>query len=38
MLGYDYEIVCKKGKKNVVVVSLSRQFEDVSFFVCLNLS
>ena len=29
MLGYDYEIIYKKGKKNVVVDALSRKYEDV---------
>ena len=28
MLGYDYEIIYKKGKDNVVVDALSRQYED----------
>ena len=29
MLGYDFEIIYKKGKKNVVVNALSRKDEDV---------
>ena len=29
MLGYDFEIIYKKGKKNVVANSLSRKDEDV---------
>ena len=29
MLGYDFEIVYKKGKQNVVVDALSRKDEDV---------
>ena len=29
MLGYDFEIIYKKGKQNVVVDSLSRKDEDV---------
>lgn len=28
MLGYDYEIIYKKGKDNVVVHVLSSQYED----------
>lgn len=28
MLGYDYEIIYKKGKDNVVVDALSHQYED----------
>ena len=28
MLGYDYEIIFKKGHDNVVVDALSCQFED----------
>jgi hypothetical protein len=33
-LGYDFEIVYKKGKKNVVVDALSRKDEDVEAFLC----
>ena len=29
MLGYDFEIIYKKGKKNVMVDALSRKDEDV---------
>ena len=29
MLGYDFEIIYKKGKKNVVVNALSKKYEDV---------
>jgi len=29
MLGYDFEIIHKKGKKNVVVDALLRKDEDV---------
>ena len=29
MLGYDFEIIYKKGKKNVVADVLSRNDEDV---------
>ena len=28
MLGYDFEIIYKKGKKNVVADALSRKDED----------
>ena len=28
MLGYDYEIIHKKGKYNVVVGALSKKYED----------
>jgi hypothetical protein len=36
MLGYDYEIIYKKDKDNVVVDALSRQLEeDVSLFALL---
>jgi hypothetical protein len=31
-LGYDFEIVYKTGKKNVVVDALSRKDEDVEAF------
>ena len=34
ILGYDFEIVYKKGKKNVVVYALSRKDEDVEAFLC----
>jgi hypothetical protein len=36
-LGYDFEIVCKKGKKNVVADALSRKDEDVKAFLCAIL-
>ena len=29
MLGYDFEIIYKKGKKNVVTDALSKKYEDV---------
>ena len=29
MLGYDFEIIYKKGKQNVVIDALSRKYEDV---------
>jgi hypothetical protein len=34
MLGYDFEIIYKKGKKNVVVDALSRKDEGVEAFLC----
>ena len=34
MLGYDFEIVYKKGKQNVVADELSRKDEDVEEFLC----
>jgi hypothetical protein len=34
ILGYDFEIVYKKGKQNVVADSLSRKDEDVEAFLC----
>jgi hypothetical protein len=34
MLGYDFEIIYKKGKKNVVVDALSRKDEYVEAFLC----
>eukprot|EP00253_Pinus_taeda_P018408 PITA_18408 len=34
MLAYDFEIICKKGKKNVVVDALSRKDEDVEALLC----
>ena len=36
MLGYDFEIIYKKGKKNVVVDALSRNDEDVRPFSVLS--
>jgi len=29
MLGYDFQIICKKGKQNIVADALSRKDEDV---------
>jgi len=34
MLGYDFEIISKKGKQNVVADALSRKDEDVEGFLC----
>ena len=34
MLSYDFEIIYKKGKLNVVVYALSRKNEDVEAFLC----
>ena len=36
MLGYDYEIIYKKGRDNVVVDALLRQFEDESTLLSLS--
>jgi hypothetical protein len=35
MLGYDFEIIYKKGKKNVVADALSRKNEGVEAFLCV---
>jgi hypothetical protein len=35
MLGYDFEIIYKKGKQNVVADALSRKDEDVEAFLCV---
>ena len=34
MLGYDFEIIYKKGKQNVVADALSRKDEDVEALLC----
>jgi hypothetical protein len=34
MLGYEFEIIYKKWKKNVVAYALSRKDEDVEAFLC----
>ena len=34
MLGYDFEIIYKKGKLNVVADALSRKDEEVEAFIC----
>ena len=34
MLGYDFEIIYKKGKLNVVAYALSRKDEEVEAFLC----
>jgi hypothetical protein len=34
ILGYDFEIIYKKGKKNVVADALSGNDEDVEAFLC----
>ena len=34
MLGYDFEIIYKKGKLNVVVDALSKNDEEVEAFLC----
>ena len=34
MLGYDFEIIYKKGKKNVVADALSGKDEDMESFLC----
>ena len=34
MLGYDFEIIYKKGKQNMVADALSRKYEDVEALPC----
>ena len=35
MLGYDFEIIYRKGKKNFVLDALSRENEDVEALICV---
>jgi len=37
MLGYDYEIIYKKGRENSVANALSRQFEEESTLLAISL-
>lgn len=37
MLGYDYEIIYKKGRENIVANALSRQFEEESTLFAISL-
>jgi hypothetical protein len=37
MLGYDYEIIYKKGKENIVADALSRKHEEEGSLFCLSL-
>jgi len=37
MLGYDYDIIYKKGKDNVVAYALSQKYEDEVFLFSLSL-
>lgn len=37
MLGYDNEIIYKKGKENVLVDALSHQYKDAKLFSGLSL-
>ena len=34
MLGYDFEIIYKKGKLNVVADAISRKYEDLEAMIC----
>ena len=34
MLGYDFEIMYKKGKQNMVAHALSRKYKDVEALIC----
>ena len=35
ILGYDFEIIYKNGKQNVVEDALSRNDEDIEAFICV---
>jgi len=35
ILGYDFEIIYKKGKQNVVADAISRKDEEVEAFLCV---
>ena len=35
MLGYDFEIICKKGKQNVVENSLARKEDKIEGLLCV---
>jgi hypothetical protein len=37
ILGYDFDIICKKGKQNVVANALSTNNEDVEAFLSVIL-
>ena len=37
MLGYDYEIIYKKGKEKKLVDALSKQFEEKQSLISLSL-
>jgi len=37
MLGYDYEIIYKKGRENVVEDALSCQFEEESILLAISI-
>ena len=37
MLGYDYQIIYKKGHENVIADALSHQFEEESTLLAISL-